>query len=623
MTERVAEASVRTAIIGLGPRGLMVLDRLVACARRHPDIRTHVTIVEPGELGVGTHRRGQPDYLRLNTIACQLSMFPGQIEEDEEGHHGPSLYEWCLARNIPTADQQGPRAGIARPVRPADFLPRRLLGDYLAWYASLLLSLAPATMNVAVRHQYAVDVIRERDDPRVQVVMADGERFPAEHVFVTVGHGGPAPGTAGSSTRGAASPVYPLPQSIERLGDGARLGVLGIGLSAMDAMVAAIDKWGGSYVSDDSCRLRYRPSGREGSITFLTRTGLPYLGRPDTDIDRKPHEPLFLTTAALEDLIQRAGPGGLDFERDILPLMRLEMIAAYYGCCGDSAARARIRSALQTAHAAGSLPELLGELGDQYGRFDPDEHLLLQAPPLAGDEYAAWLPRAIDADLVECRRGLRTSGVKAALEVWRDLREALRRVVDGCALSARSRRVFFQTYSPMINRLVAGPDWTRLAELQSLMEAGIARVVRLGVERGLASPDEERGLDADFDLLLKGHVEPCGVDRPDSPLLSRLYQRGAVTSMTAATGLDTLAVNRRGNPISASGAADERLWVFGPPVEGASYYNHYVPSPGAPSRAYVDVHWAVKRCFGLTPLEHAPGGLHGDADESAAQFASA
>jgi hypothetical protein len=29
--------------------------------------------------------------------------------------------------------------------------------------------------------------------------------------------------------------------------------------------------------------------------------------------------------------------------------------------------------------------------------------------------------------------------------------------------------------------------------------------------------------------------------------------------------------------------------VFGPPAEGASYYNHYVPSPGVWSRALTDL----------------------------------
>ena len=37
-----------------------------------------------------------------------------------------------------------------------------------------------------------------------------------------------------------------------------------------------------------------------------------------------------------------------------------------------------------------------------------------------------------------------------------------------------------------------------------------------------------------------------------------------------------------------------KLFFLGPHVEGSSYYNHYVPSPGTPSRALRDAELALR-----------------------------
>jgi hypothetical protein len=51
-----------------------------------------------------------------------------------------------------------------------------------------------------------------------------------------------------------------------------------------------------------------------------------------------------------------------------------------------------------------------------------------------------------------------------------------------------------------------------------------------------------------------------------------------------ALGLDHDGYAQRGRGLGRASVA-----VFGPPAEGASYYNHYVPSPGIWSRALTDL----------------------------------
>jgi hypothetical protein len=39
------------------------------------------------------------------------------------------------------------------------------------------------------------------------------------------------------------------------------------------------------------------------------------------------------------------------------------------------------------------------------------------------------------------------------------------------------------------------------------------------------------------------------------------------------------------------------VWVLGPLLEGTTFYNHYVPSPRAPSRALQEAHDCVAELF--------------------------
>src|SRR5690606_9953819 len=91
------------AIIGVGSRGLSVLERILTLAKRAgPAIgRITVALVDPRCDGAGVHATDQPDYLLLNTTCAQVSMFPDAATVgDELDAPGPSLYEWATARGL-------------------------------------------------------------------------------------------------------------------------------------------------------------------------------------------------------------------------------------------------------------------------------------------------------------------------------------------------------------------------------------------------------------------------------------------------------------------------------------------------------------------------------------------
>lgn len=122
---------MRIAIIGMGATGLLALAKTFSMAKRHPTMSVIVHAFDAQAPGQGVHRCDQANYLRLNTVAGQLSLF----EDDDfslfpRQAFRPTLYEW-IARFHPEAIR-GEQDRFA-------FLPRKYLGLYLQWFFTQLL----------------------------------------------------------------------------------------------------------------------------------------------------------------------------------------------------------------------------------------------------------------------------------------------------------------------------------------------------------------------------------------------------------------------------------------------------------------------------------------------------
>src|SRR3954451_17429920 len=84
-------------IIGLGPRGLILLDRVIeAYGWQETEYQLKIHLVDPGEPGQGVHRRIQPYYLQTNTPGSMLTISPNEpIGGAPPRDYGPSLTEWA------------------------------------------------------------------------------------------------------------------------------------------------------------------------------------------------------------------------------------------------------------------------------------------------------------------------------------------------------------------------------------------------------------------------------------------------------------------------------------------------------------------------------------------------
>ncbi|MBV9920670.1 MAG: FAD/NAD(P)-binding protein, partial [Pseudonocardia sp.] len=151
--ERQANAGgnepVRIAVVGSGPRGLSVLERLAARATQAPDgPGAEVWLIDDVEVGCGrVWRTDQSPWFLMNTAASEVTMFSGPPDDGPaRAGAGPSLGQWWADVDPQEADQDG-------------YAPRAVYGRYLRFVLDTVERTAPDRVTVHRVLGRVVDVV--------------------------------------------------------------------------------------------------------------------------------------------------------------------------------------------------------------------------------------------------------------------------------------------------------------------------------------------------------------------------------------------------------------------------------------------------------------------------------
>jgi hypothetical protein len=601
------------------------LERVVTQARRglRAGLDTEVHVVEPATPGAGVYDVTQPDYLVLNNPCGQLSLYPF-AGEDDQPPYALGLYEWAVAQGYGWSGDRCVRDPSARPVERHDFLPRRLMGEYLQWFYGTLVGASPPGFQIVYHQAAAVDLIARADGTEL-VCLDNGEWLLVEHVIVTSGHTANEEHVEVVPHQRQLSP-YPVTRYVGGLPDGLTVGVSGMGLVAVDVVTALTLGRGGSY-AEDGDRLHYEPSGREPKLMLYCRSGLPFTAKSVSGVDRTDvYKPAICTPSELQALT--VGENGarrrVDVRTELLPMLFAEMCVRYYAQvafqAGSLADGAAIRTELREAWDAGRFDQGRRSLADRFGEFDPAE--LFFGPELklsTSDEYEQAVYRMLADDLREANVPGGASPVKSASEVFRIFRDPMRSVVEQGGLSLESYLDFNADIFSRIKRLVAGPPALRSRQFLALMDAGIVRaplgpapavgpgdgaVHELGaVLTGapaatgrapapvrLSSTLLGRPLSDQVDLVIRGHLEEPRIDGSASMLLTRLYDEGRISQFRyGSVSVGSVDLTPESHPVDLQGRVQERIWMFGVLTEGVRHFTHYIPSPKSRIRAFEDM----------------------------------
>ncbi|WP_344446776.1 FAD/NAD(P)-binding protein, partial [Kitasatospora nipponensis] len=609
------EASL--CVVGAGPRGLSVLERI--CANRAVPGRTvrplTVHLVEAvRDGGARVWRTDQPTELLMNTVACQVSMFTDEsVECAGPVRPGPNLHEWARFMVLMDREEEYPEPVLAeaRALGPDSYPSRAFYGRYLDWVLRRLVRTAPPGTTVRI-HRARATALDDDADGTQTLTLDSGEQLSGLHAVVLAqGHVDSEPTGAELELQrfaeghqlGYFPPGNPADLGFETVRPGEAVLLRGLGLNFFDCMAALTIGRGGRFERVGG-RLVYQPSGREPQMYAGSRRGIPHHARGENQKGASGrHEPVFLgpeTIRTLRAAVDQGRP--LDFREQIWPLISREVRLVYYRTLLVESAGRRAAAAFEAEFVA------LGATADESA-----EAQLLDRHRVAGDlrwdwdriirpygerefadheEYRQWLLAHLRRDLAEAALGNVDGPLKAALDVLRDLRNEIRLVVDHGGLTGRSYREDLQGwYTPLNAFLSIGPPAARIEQLIALAEAGTLQLLGPGLSvvpdasgkvfRAVAASIPDGGVEVT--TLIEARLPESDLRRTVDPLLRHLLATGQCASyrLPGDTDGDFLSGGLAVTPrpyrlVDARGRAHPARFAFGVPTETV----HWVTAAG-------------------------------------------
>lgn len=560
---------LHVAIVGLGPRGLSVAERLCANAdsflAHGQELVIH--LVDPHVFDGGqVWRSTQDQVLLMNTVACQVTIFVDDtVDCDGPVVSGPSLYEWARSialigsPNVPEAVR-----AEALTLGPDDYPSRPFYGSYLQWARDRIIWTAPPAVSFVSHQATAVDV-RDMSNGLQEVVLHNGETIgDLQSVVLALGHLPHHLGEQETTLSQFAdqhdlryiAPSNPSDVPLDGIRAGEPVILRGMGLNFFDYMALFTIGRGGSFVRESDHTLTYLPSGQEPRLVVGSRRGVPYHARGKNQKGSfGRHQPRYLTAEVIERLRTRADAGTpADFRRDIWPLIDREVRTVYYATlvrerrciCDTDEFTALFAAAEPAVVPVFGDPLAVGESEAQrtvLAKFDidPDQGWDWRriASPFTDDdvssttEFRSRLRSYLEDEVREAGKGNVTGPRKAAMDVLRDLRNEIRLLVDHGGLSGDSYRDELQRwYMPLNAFLSIGPPAERIEQFCALMDAGVLEVLGpdLRVDCSGGQFVAYSGVCPDVTVraatLVEARLPETDLRRTADPLLRALRDRG-------------------------------------------------------------------------------------------------
>lgn len=632
-------------IIGAGPRGLAVLERLCANERHAPSAdRIVVHVVDPYSPGAGSvWRTDQSWHLLMNTVASQITVFTDDsVAIDGPIEPGPTLYEWAQSLALlGDPSSSGPRAiEEARTLRPNSYPTRALYGHYLSDSFARVVGWAPEHVTVRVHRSRAVALADTRGDIEGPqgVRLENGTRLhDLKAVVLAVGHvpAGLRPGEARAASLARihgltyVTPANPADIDLSAIKPGEPVAVRGLGLNFFDYMALLTVGRGGRFVRAGA-RLVYQPSGQEPVLYASSRRGIPYHARGENQKGSAGrYFPRLLTVERINRMREDLG-ALLQFRRDLWPLIAREVECVYYE-------RHLIQRGVSVAEfaecylnaAPEKLPSILSEHGlvDIAWKWDDLDRPWGDRRFTGPDDFTAWILEHLRADVVMAREGNVDGPVKAALDVLRDLRNEIRLAVDHGGLDGKSYRDELESwYTPLNAFLSIGPPAQRIEEIIALVEAGVMHLV--GPQMQVRFDTQDPAVVVESPLvpgsavrtrsLIEARLHEPDLRRSNDPLLIFLQETGQCRQYEIPTG-DNKTYQTRGlavtarpyRLIGADGRAHPRRFAYGVPTESVHWVTAAGIRPGVDSVTLGDADAIARAALASAPTPAADVGDHG------------
>lgn len=645
-TPSISESTRAIAVVGAGPRGVMVLDRLLsrlqAASEPRPTGSLAVHVVDPFPPGPGrVWRPDQDPLLLMNTPA----FFPTACAADNPGLAPSSVSlsfdQWRLAR----PDRA---AGLER----TDYPPRAVYGRYLEDVVAAVLDALRARPEVAAVTVHAAQAVALRpaseggpvaapESPsawRLTLRPVDGtppRELQADVVVLCLGHQDAEPSAAQRRLAEAADaspalhyrgPHLPAELDVDGIAPGATVLVRGMGLNAFDLQARLSEGRGGRFEptgGEPGRALRYVPSGREPVLHLLSRRGLPYLPKAAVDaFVPRGVRMSYLTDTEAEALVARHGQ--LDLAEHLWPLLHRDVVRAYYATLarvhperlgGPADAGRFVRELVGMFESAGRGAPVTARHGQELlHAFAPGMRFLdirSWAAPFQGavfDDAAAYqeaVAGVLEQACGEAAAGEDSPFMQAVGTLHAGRLRIKAWIAQGLLTDASRIRDVQGWFEPLVEGLASGPPLVRVEQMLALHRAGLlswagpgpqveadaeagvfrARSPQVGADDAVAPAVTEAA------WLVEAMMPPNRVEAAATPLVRQMLADGVAAvgrwededgALRSSSGFDVTARPHRLR--GADGTVREGVLVLGLQLSGVQWGTAIAPEAGADVR---------------------------------------
>lgn len=613
---------MQVAIIGAGPRGLAVAERLINLAE--DDTKLDIQIFDPYAIGgrVWDPFISQNQQFLMNTVIDQITLFnDDSIENGGKPLPGPNLRQW-LAGQAATFLAAHPefdsfyQQEVARLKQPGDFASRGMMGVYAAWFFEWLTQRVRQNQTLTFTQQAVTQVTPIGQ--KFQLTLADGMQILSDQVVMALGHSDDylSEEEAGFKTFAAenqlkyVAPMHPAEADLSAFDENDTIIVRGLGLSFFDYLSALTVGKGGQFVRNAAGELDYIPSGHEPHVIAGSRGGFPLHARGVNEKDTSElYVPKFFTLPAL-DALRAAGGGHLqydDFEKLVVKELTykyiLNQLAIMPNRLPYDQAEA-LRQALLTSDDLTATAKAFGL--DDIPVFDID---LIRNPARdldAAVDYATWFKTYLRADIADAKLGNKHAPFAGTFDIMRDIRDRIRYVIEHEYFDADEYEKFLRQFKPFDVSVSVGPPLERIEQLLALIEAGIFEVtapqIHVDTEGQQFVARDVRQQEFRGNALIEARLGATDIAISRNPVIENLRQQGLLVqpTRTRADGstyqLGAATFDRQTfEVIDQNGNKVPHLYIYGITLEGLKWFGTVIPRPGVNTVILREAAWIAQR----------------------------
>lgn len=538
------EDKLKIAIIGMGPRGTSLLERVITYVEKigkNNDIELFL-FDKNNTFGSGCHNSELSEYLLVNTIAGQITMFFGEGMKDYGPiYEGKNFYEWH-------------KENINSKTKKSDYLTRRDLGEYLKFFYSIQLGRMD---KLKIRyHEIIENVVDIKEESNNVEVLTDKNKYLVDSCTLSMGH---------QEIKIKSDSIYDQllnTKVISNICKNKKIALQGMGLSAFDIISECTEGLGGRFTTEADESLKYIPSGKEPIIYIYSKTGLPLSGKAYNSNSKFVYIPVYFNEPAIDKLKEKHNQ--LDFEEHVLPLIKKEVEYAY-----------KMKS----------------------GKNDLDIEKFFKYEILNSEstkEYKEDFMNHLIEDIKQCNLGKFNSPIKFCQDIIRDLRNIVRYAVNEKGLTAKSYRQFIEKWHPIFTKICVGPPSIRLKQLEALIKANVCSIdfgkkpiVSCTNKITLKNGFKNENSSIEIDYLVKGRIPNINFHNSEDLLINNITQKYRLFKRNDFIhgGLE---IDNKYRIISKDGTISKSLYALGLSTEGSNFFTLVLGRPHMFSSVFYD-----------------------------------